>query len=102
MGELVNLEEYRAWKSKQDEEKKQTEKVTFEVGTLEELEALRDVLEEITKDLPDVEPSIMCVPIEPNTDAFMGKDDFDMSADLDGYLTKLGLRYSEDDDREDT
>ena len=94
MGELVNLEEYRAWKSKQDEEKKQTEKVTFEVGTLEELEALRDVLEEITKDLPDVEPSIMYVPIEPNLDAFMNKD-------LDGYLMDLGLKI-DDDETEDT
>jgi len=44
----------------------------------------------------------MYVPIEPKMDAFMGKDDFDMNADLDGYLTKLGLRYSEDDERDET
>jgi hypothetical protein len=44
----------------------------------------------------------MYVPIEPKMDAFMSKDDFDIAADLDGYLTKLGLKYSEDDGTEDT
>ena len=44
----------------------------------------------------------MYVPIEPKMDAFMHKDDFDIAADLDGYLTKLGLKYSEDDGAEDT
>ena len=98
MGELVNLKEYRAWKAKQEEEKELAEMDQ----TVNELEMLKNVLEGIMKDLPNVETSIMYVPIEPKMDAFLSKDDFDMSTDLDGYLTKLGLRYGEDDEREDT
>jgi hypothetical protein len=98
MGELVNLKEYRALKAEQEEEKELAEMDQ----TVNELEMLKNVLEGIMKDLPNVETSIMYVPIEPKMDAFMAKDDFDMSTDLDGYLTKLGLRYSEDDEREDT
>ena len=52
--------------------------------------------------MPEVDASILYVPIEPKMDVFMHKDDFDMATDLDGYLKKLGLKYSEDDDREDT
>lgn len=98
MGELVNLKEYRAWKAQQEEEKDRAELNE----TVNELEMLKNVLEGIMKDLPNVETSIMYVPIEPKMDAFLSKDDFDMSTDLDGYLTKLGLRYGEDDEREDT
>tara|TARA_B100000700_G_scaffold277073_1_gene324174 strand:+ start:297 stop:593 length:297 start_codon:yes stop_codon:yes gene_type:complete len=98
MGELVNLKDYRAWKAQQ----KEAEEAAAIDGTLNELELLKKVLEGILKDLPDVSTSIMYVPIEPKMDAFLHKDDFDMSTDLDGYLTKLGLTYSEDDDREDT
>ncbi len=57
------------------------------------MEMLKDILEGIMEDLPDVDASIMYVPIEPKMDAFMSKDDFDIAADLDGYLTKLGLKY---------
>jgi len=98
MGELVNLKEYRAWKNQQeqDEELAEADKV------INELEMLKNILEGIVKDLPEVDASILYVPIEPKMDAFMHKDDFDIAADLDGYLTKLGLKYSEDDDREDT
>ena len=98
MGELVNLKEYRAWKAQQKEKKDRAELNE----TVNELEMLKNVLEGIMKDLPNVETSIMYVPIEPKMDAFLSKDDFDMSTDLDGYLTKLGLRYGEDDEREDT
>tara|TARA_R110002020_G_scaffold420783_1_gene629912 strand:- start:240 stop:512 length:273 start_codon:yes stop_codon:yes gene_type:complete len=90
MGELVNLKEYRAWKAEQEEEKELAEMDE----TINELEMLRNVLEGIMKDLPDVETSIMYVPIEPKMDAFLSKD-------LDGYLDKLGLKI-DDDEREDT
>ena len=86
MGELVNLKEYRAWKSKQDEEKKQTE-----MGdTIDELEMLKNVLEGIVKDLPPPTHSVMYVPIEPKLDAFMNKD-------IDGYLSDLGLTIDYDE-----
>jgi len=98
MGELVNLKEYRAFKAEQEAEKEMAETLK----NLDEIEMLKNILDGIMKDLPDVDASIMYVPIEPKMDAFMHKDDFDIAADLDGYLTKLGLKYSEDDDREDT
>ena len=98
MGELVNLKEYRAWKEQQEQDREMDEAIK----NLDEIEMLKNILEGIVKDLPDIDASILYVPIEPKMDAFMHKDDFDMAADLDGYLTKLGLKYSEDDDREDT
>tara|TARA_B100000214_G_scaffold251281_1_gene184723 strand:+ start:444 stop:740 length:297 start_codon:yes stop_codon:yes gene_type:complete len=98
MGELVNLKEYRALKAEQEAEKEMDEALK----NINELEMLKNILEGIVKDLPEIDASILYVPIEPKMDAFMHKDDFDMAADLDGYLTKLGLKYSEDDDREDT
>tara|TARA_B100000131_G_C17838101_1_gene500614 strand:+ start:294 stop:590 length:297 start_codon:yes stop_codon:yes gene_type:complete len=98
MGELVNLKEYRAFKAQQEQDREMDEALK----NLNEIEMLKNILDGIIKDLPDVDASIMYVPIEPKMDAFMHKDDFDMAADLDSYLTKLGLKYSEDDDREDT
>ena len=98
MGDLVDLREYRAWKAQQDAEKEMDEAI----NTLDELEMLKNILDGSVKDLPHVDASIMYVPIEPKMDAFMHKDDFDIATDLDGYLTKLGLKYSEDDEREDT
>jgi hypothetical protein len=98
MGDLVNLKEYRAWKEQQEQDREMDEAIK----NLDEIEMLKNILDGIIKDLPDVDASIMYVPIEPKMDVFMHKDDFDIAADLDGYLTKLGLKYSEDDDREDT
>ena len=98
MGELVNLKEYRAFKAQQEQDREMDEAIK----NLDEIEMLKNILDGIIKDLPDVDASIMYVPIEPKMDAFMHKDDFDIASDLDGYLTKLGLKYSEDDDREDT
>ena len=98
MGELVNLKEYRAFKAQQEQDREMDEAIK----NLDEIEMLKNILDGIIKDLPDVDASILYVPIEPKMDAFMHKDDFDLAADLDGYLTKLGLKYSEDDDREDT
>ena len=98
MGELVDLKEYRALKAQQEQDKELADMDK----TISELEMLKNILEGIVKDLPEVDASILYVPIEPKMDAFMHKDDFDIAADLDGYLTKLGLKYSEDDDREDT
>ena len=98
MGELVNLKEYRALKAEQEAEKEMDEALK----NINELEMLKNILEGIVKDLPEIDASIMYVPIEPKMDAFMSKDDLDINTDLDGYLTKLGLKYSEDDGREDT
>jgi|TARA_A100000172_G_scaffold70630_1_gene51054 hypothetical protein len=98
MGELVNLKEYRALKAEQEAEKEMDEALK----NINELEMLKNILEGIVKDLPEIDASIMYVPIEPKMDAFMSKDDLDINTDLDGYLTKLGLKYSEDDGDEDT
>jgi len=98
MGELVNLKEYRAFKAEQEAEKEMDEALK----NINELEMLKNILEGIVKDLPEIDASIMYVPIEPKMDAFMHKDDFDIAADLDGYLKKLGLTYSEDDGDEQT
>ena len=98
MGELVNLKEYRAFKAQQEQDREMDEAIK----NLDEIEMLKNILEGLVKDLPEVDASILYVPIEPKMDAFMHKDDFDIAADLDGYLTKLGLKYSEDNDREDT
>jgi hypothetical protein len=98
MGELVNLKEYRALKAEQEAEQEMDEALK----NINELEMLKNILEGIVKDLPEIDASIMYVPIEPKMDAFMHKDDFDIAADLDGYLTKLGLKYSEDDGSEET
>ena len=86
MGELVDLKEYRAWKAEQEQEKEMDEALE----TINELEMLKNVLEGILKDLPDVQTSIMYVPIEPKLDAFMSKD-------LNGYLDTLGLRLDDDE-----
>jgi hypothetical protein len=58
---------------------------------------LKNLLEGIVKDLPDVDTSIMYVPIEPKMDAFMSKD-------LDSWLMSMELKLGteEDDGREDT
>ncbi len=87
MGELVNLKEYRAWKAKQEEEKELAEMDE----TINELEMLKNLLEGIVKDLPDVDASIMYVPIEPKMDAFMSKD-------LDGFLASMEMKLKLDDD----
>ena len=98
MGELVNLKEYRAFKAQQEQDREMDEAIK----NLDEIEMLKNILEGIVKDLPEIDASILYVPIEPKMDVFMHKDDFDIAADLDGYLTKLGLKYSEDDGRDET
>tara|TARA_Y100001938_G_scaffold117427_1_gene161949 strand:+ start:252 stop:560 length:309 start_codon:yes stop_codon:yes gene_type:complete len=102
MGELVDLAAYKKQKEEKEEIERQKREAAEMEAAIEEAEMLKRVLAEILQDLPDVQTSIMYVPIEPKMDAFMHKDDFDIATDLDGYLTKLGLKYSEDDDREDT
>ena len=91
MGELVNLKEYRALKAEQEAEKEMDEALK----NINELEMLKNILEGIVKDLPDVDTSIMYVPIEPKMDAFMSKD-------LDSWLVGMDLKLGEDDEREDT
>ena len=102
MGELIDFAAYKKQKEEQEkiaEEKRQKAELD---ATIEEMEMLKRILSDIMEDLPDVDASIMYVPIEPKMDTFMHKEDFDMAADLDGYLTKLGLKYSEDDGNEET
>tara|TARA_R100000008_G_C3422479_1_gene85561 strand:- start:207 stop:488 length:282 start_codon:yes stop_codon:yes gene_type:complete len=93
MGDLVDLAAYK----KQKEEKEELERLKREQeeldATINEMEMLKRILADIMEDLPDVETSIMYVPIEPKHDAFMSKD-------VDGYLDKLGLMI--DDDKEKT
>ena len=93
MGDLVDLAAYKKQKEEQEkiaEEKRQQAELD---ATIEEMEMLKKILSDIMEDLPDVETSIMYVPIEPKLDAFMSKD-------IDGYLDKLGLKV--DDEREET
>jgi predicted transcriptional regulator len=93
MGELIDFAAYK----KQKEDEKEQEKLKKEQdeldASLNELEMLKNILSDILEDLPDVETSILYVPIEPKMDAFMSKD-------VDGYLDKLGLKI--DDEREET
>ena len=95
MGELVDLAAYK----KRKQEKEEIEKLKREQqeldATIEEMEMLKRVLSEIMKDLPDVKPSILYVPIEPKVDVFMSKN-------LDGYLDSLGLKLDDNDDQEET
>ena len=64
MGELVDLAAYKKQKEEQEEiERQNREKAELE-ATMEEMDMLKRVLDEIMKDLPDVKPSIMYVPIE--------------------------------------
>jgi len=93
MGELVNLKEYRAWKAEQEAEKEMDETLK----NLDEIEMLKNILDGIIKDLPEVSTSIMYVPIEPKMDAFMSKD-------LDSWLVGMELKLGtdEDDDRDET
>ncbi len=102
MGELVDLAAYKKQKEEQEEiERREKEQKELD-ETISEMQMLKEILADIMEDLPDVDTSILYVPIEPKMDAFMHKEDLDIATDLDGYLTKLGLKYSEDDDREDT
>jgi len=93
MGELVNLKEYRAWKAEQEAEKEMDETLK----NLDEIEMLKNILDGIVKDLPEISASIMYVPIEPKMDAFMSKD-------LDSWLTGMELKLGtgEDDERDET
>ena len=102
MGELVDLAAYKKQKQEQEEIERLKKEQKELDDTISEMQMLKDILADIIEDLPDVDASILYVPIEPKLDAFMHKDDFDMATDLDGYLTKLGLKYSEDDGTEDT
>ena len=88
MGELVDLAAYKKQKEEQEkiaEEKRQQAELA---ATIEEMEMLKRILADIMVDLPDVETSIMYVPIEPKSDVFLSKD-------LDGYLDNLGLKIDE-------
>ena len=102
MGELVDLAAYKKQKEEQEEIERLKKEQKEIDDTINEMQMLKEILEDIMEDLPDVDASILYVPIEPKMDAFLHKEDFEMTTDLDGYLTKLGLKYSENDDREDT
>ena len=88
MGELVDFAAYKKQKEEEEVKRQNREKAELD-ATMEEMEMLKRILDDITKDLPDVKPSIMYIPIEPKMDAFMSKD-------IDGYLDKLGLKLDED------
>jgi len=89
MGELVDFAAYKKQKEEQEEIEKLKKEQKELDATLDEMDMLRRVLDEIMKDLPDVKTSIMYIPIEPKMDAFMSKD-------LNGYLDTLGLKLDED------
>ena len=55
MGELVNLNEYRAWKAQQEQDREMDEAIK----NLDEIEMLKNILEGIVKDLPEVDASIL-------------------------------------------
>ena len=90
MGELVDLATYK----RRQEEKKEIERLKKEQEeldqTLDDMAALKRILEDLMHDLPDASTSIMYVPIDPKPEAFMMKD-------LDGYLDTLGLKLNDDE-----
>ena len=96
MGELVNLDEYRLRQKEIAEEKERVREQEELDQTIEEMEMLKSILENIMKDLPKVETSIMYIPIEPKMDAFLSKN-------VDGYLEhfKMELPPIDDDDETD-
>ena len=97
MGDLIDLVAYKRQKQEQEEiDRRQKEQTDLE-QTIDEMEMIKRILSDIVEELPDVETSIMYVPIEPKMDAFMSKD-------LDGWLTSMELKLGtgDDDEREDT
>ena len=90
MGDLVDLAAYKKQKEEQEEIERQERQQAELDTTIKEMEMLKRILSDILDDLPDVETSIMYVPIEPKPDAFMSKN-------LDGYLDILGLKIDEDE-----
>jgi len=95
MGELVNLDEYRLRQKEIAEEKERAREQKELDQTLDEMAMLKRILEDIMKDLPDVKPSIMYVPIEPKLDAFLSKD-------LNGYLEHYQVELPSIDDDDET
>ena len=93
MGELVNLDEYRL-RQKEIAEEKEREREQRELDqTIDEMEMLKRILDDMMKDLPDVKPSIMYIPIEPKLDAFLSKT-------MDGYLDQYNIELPSIDDDE--
>jgi len=90
MGELVDFAAYKKQKEEEEEVKRQNREKAELDATMEEMEMLKRILDDMMKDLPDPKPSIMYVPIEPNTGAFLSKG-------LDGYLDALGLKLDDDE-----
>jgi hypothetical protein len=93
MGELVNLDEYRLRQKEIAEEKERVREQEELDQTLEEMEMLKRILDDLMKDLPDVKPSIMYIPIEPKMDAFLSKT-------MDGYLEQCNIELPAIDDDE--
>ena len=97
MGELVDLAEYKRQKEEQEKIEEEKRRQAEIDATIEDMEMLKSILEDIMEDLPDVSTSIMYVPIEPKMDAFMSKD-------LDSWLAgmELQLGAGKDDEQDDT
>ena len=93
LGSAADLDEYRLRQKEIAEEKERAREQRELDQTIEEMEMLKRILEDITKDLPDVKPSIMYVPIEPKPDAFMSKT-------IDGYLDFYNIEVPKIDDDE--
>jgi hypothetical protein len=93
MGELVNLDEYRLRQKEIAEEKERAREQEELDQTIEEMEMLKSILENIMKDLPKVETSIMYIPIEPKMDAFLSKN-------VDSYLDHFNVELPPIDDYE--
>ena len=97
MGELVDLAAYKKQKEEQEKIEEEKRRQAEIDATIEDMEMLKSILEDIMEDLPDVSTSIMYVPIEPKMDAFMSKD-------LDSWLAgmELQLGADKDDEQDDT
>ena len=93
MGELVNLDEYRLRQKEIAEEKERVREQEELDQTIEEIEMLKRILEDIMKDLPKVETSIMYIPIEPKMDAFLSKN-------VDSHLEHFKVELPPIDDYE--
>ena len=93
MGELVDLDDYRLRQKEIAEEKERAREQEELDQTLQEMEMLKSILENIMKDLPKVETSIMYIPIEPKMDAFLSKN-------VDSYLDHFNVELPPIDDYE--
>lgn len=96
MGELIDLDEYRE-RQKAIAEEKEREREQRELDqTIEEMEMLKRILDDITKDLPPISYEMHIEPIEPDPGVFLNK--FNINDYLMASLPPIDPENENDDD----